>query len=372
MRDQDIRCPECGCGDVIRKGSVTREFRGVPIGLRPVFLAVRVPRVLCRRCGALRQVNLPFAEPKRRYTKAFARYALDLCRHMTIKDVARHLGVGWDTIKEIQKKFLRHRFSKIRLRDLRRIAIDEISIGKGHRYLTVVMDLITGAVVFVGEGKSAKSLAPFWRKVKSARAEILAVAMDMSPAFIDAVMTNLPQALIVFDRFHVMKLYNDKLSDLRRRVHNEAVDLMQKRVIKGNRWLLLKNPENLDPSRNERHRLAEMLRLNQPLATAYYMKEELRQFWEQPDEITAWKFLDSWCGRAEESGIRMLMDMSKTLLLHKWGLPNWHVFPISTAPLEGMNNKIKTMQRQAYGFRDKEFFTLKIYALHEARYALVG
>ena len=147
---------------------------------------------------------------------------------------------------------------------------------------------------------------------------------------------------------------------------------MQKQVIKGTRWLLLKNPENLDQDRQEDERLNEALRLNQPLALAYYLKEDLRQFWEQSSKTAAATFLEDWIARAQSAGIPFLLRFSKTLALHRRGLLAYYDYPISTGPLEGTNNKIKTMQRQAYGFRDREFFKLKILALHETRYALVG
>ena len=118
--------------------------------------------------------------------------------------------------------------------------------------------------------------------------------------------------------------------------------------------------------------LEEALRLNEPLAMAYYLKEELREFWEQDDEEEATAFLLDWLARAESSGIKILIDLAKTLRKHAWGLVAYYDYPISTGPLEGTNNKIKTMQRQAYGYRDEEFLRLKILACHEAKYALVG
>jgi len=142
--------------------------------------------------------------------------------------------------------------------------------------LAVVLDLDSGAVVFVGEGTGADALKPFWKRLKLSRAPIEAVAMDMSHAYIAAVRSNLPHATIVFDHFHVIELMNEKLTELRRDLYREATDLLQKNVLKGTRWLLLKNPENLRDDRNERARLEEALSLNKPLATAYYMKEDLR------------------------------------------------------------------------------------------------
>jgi transposase len=369
---ESCRCPECGSEEVIGRGQNVRRFRTLPIGGKLVYLVLGVPRVECRRCGVVRQVKIRFADPRRSYTRAFERYALELSRHMTIKDVAEHLNISWDVIKEMQKRDLYRRFAKPKLKHLRRIAIDEISTAKGHRYVTIVMDLETGVVVHVGQGKGGDALAEFWKRLRSSGAKIEAVATDMSPAYIQAVITHLPHATLVFDRFHVIKLYHDKLSELRRALYHQLADTMQKQVLKGVRWLLLKRPENLDPARNEPQRLAEALRLNEPLAMAYYLKEELDAIWDQDDEKAALALLTDWIVYAESTGIRMLQDFAKTLRAHALEILAYYDYPISTGPLEGTNNKIKTMKRQAYGFRDSEFLKLKILGIHETKYALVG
>jgi transposase len=366
------RCSACGSPQVQSRGRVERRFRALPIGSRATFVVLPIPRVECQACGAVRQVKIPFADPRRSYTSSFERYALELSRRMTIRDVALHLGVGWDVIKDIQKRDLSRRYAKPKLKHLRHLAIDEIAVAKGHRYLTVVLDLESGAVVFVGDGKGADALKPFWKRLHGSKAKIEAVAMDMSAAYRAAVSTHLPKAQIVFDHFHVIKLFNEKLGQLRRDLHREATDVMHKEVLKGTRWLLLKNPENLDEKRDEKSRLEEALALNQSLAAAYYLKEDLRQFWEQPGKRFATVFLDGWIKRAEASGIKMLKQLAKTLAAHRSGLLAYYDVPITSGPMEGTNNKIKTMKRQAYGFRDKEFFKLKILAIHETKYELIG
>jgi transposase len=366
------RCPNCKSKHLIRRGVKLRQFRTIPIGKKPVFIETEIQRVYCLSCHLVRQVRLAFAKWRRSFTLAFERYALDLLRAMTILDVAKHLGVSWGTIKEIQKHYLLKRYARPNLKNIECIAIDEISIGKGHRYLTVVLNLNTGAVIFVGEGKGADALKPFFTRLKRSGVSVKAVAMDMSPAYIGAVLENLPDSAIVFDHFHVIKMYNDKLSDLRRGLYNEATGVLEKQVLKGTRWLLLKNPENLSDEKGERRRLQEALELNQQLATAYYLKEDLRQFWNQPSKAEAVKFLSHWIAKAESTRIPMLKRFATTLRAHKFGLLNFFDYPISTGPLEGTNNKIKTLQKQAYGFRDLLFFKLKIYALHETKYALIG
>jgi transposase len=368
----DCRCSACGSREVTSRGHAQRQFVSLPIGSRKTSVVLPIPRVACRTCGLVRQVEVPFAEPRRSYTKSFERYVLELSRSMTILDVAHHLDVGWDLVKDIQKRDLSRRYAKPKLKHLRAIAIDEIAIAKGHRYLTVVMDLESGAVVFVGDGKGADALKPFWKRLRPSGAKIEAVAMDMSAAYRAAVTTNLPKAKIVFDHFHVVKLFNEKLSDLRRALYREATDVQHKEVLKGTRWLVLKNAENLDEEKDEKKRLKEALALNEPLAVAYYMKEDLRRFWQQPGKSLATTFLDGWIRRAEASGIKALQQMAKTLAGHRAGLLAYYDVMISSGPMEGTNNKIKTMKRQAYGFRDLEFFKLKILAIHETKYALVG
>src|SRR3954469_20434198 len=176
------RCSSCGSPHVASPGRVVRRCRSLPIGSRATVVILPIPRVECRACGAVRQVAVPFADTRRTYTKSFERYALELSRRMTIRDVAMHLGVGWDVIKEIQRRDLSRRFAKPKLKHLRHLAIDEIAVAKGHRYLTVVMDLDSGAIVFVGDGKGADALKPFRKRLRPSKAKIEAVAMDMSAA----------------------------------------------------------------------------------------------------------------------------------------------------------------------------------------------
>jgi transposase len=367
-----LRCPTCGSPVVHAQGHADRLLQTVPIGLKPAYVFLQVPRVICFRCEQTRQVKVPFADPRRTYTHAFERYALELSKATTIQDTARHLNVSWDIIKDIQKRNLQRRFGKPKLKNLKEIAIDEIAIGKGHAYFTVVLDLRSGAVVYVGDGKGADALTAFWRRLRNARAKVKAVATDMSKAYIRAVRENLPRAVHVFDHFHVIKLFNEKLTAFRRELYRQLTDEDQRRILKGTRWLLLMNPENLDPLRDERQRLQDALDLNTPLTIAYYLKEDLRQIWQQTNKTEARRVLDDWIRRADVSEVPMLQRFARTLEEHRDGILAFYDYRISTGPLEGVNNKIKTMKRQAYGFRDREFFKLKILGLHQTKYALLG
>jgi len=187
------------------------------------------------------------------YTREFMRYVQELSRHMTVKDIANHLGVSWGLIKDILKVRLYRLYGKPKLNKLTQIAIDEISIGKGHHYLTLVLDLKRGRVVYVGHGKGADALDAFWKRIKRIKQSIEAVAIDMSPAYISAVREHVPDADIVFDHFHVVKMLNDKISDFRRKLFYETQTIHKQSLLKGTRWLLLKNPDNLNDDRNEQH-----------------------------------------------------------------------------------------------------------------------
>jgi len=369
---EKYRCSECGSAAVHAQGHKERCLRSLPIGGKPTFVLVEVARVLCLDCELSRQVKVPFADPRRTYTHAFERYALELSRFGTIQDVAAHLQVSWDIIKDIQSRHLSKKFGRPKLKNLKEIAIDELSIGKGQKYVTLVLNLRSGVVVFVGDGKGSEALAPFWKRLRASHAKVKAVATDMSKAYIKAVRENLPKAVHVFDHFHVIKLYNEKLRAFRREFYRELTDAGQRDILKGTLYLLLKNRENLDEERDEAKRLKAALDLNTPLTLAYYMKDDLRQVWRQTNKAAARRLLDDWIRRAEASEVRMLIRFAATLREHHTGILAYYDCRISTGPLEGVNNKIRTLQRQAYGFRDLAFFKLKILALHQSKHALVG
>jgi transposase len=365
-----FRCAHCGSSNVHSKGTRPRSFRAPSIGRKPVWIDLDVPVVLCRDCGIEAQVRVAFAEPLKRYTRLFARQVLSLLEIATTADVARHLGMSWHVVRSIEEDDLKRHYDKPKLRHLRTIAIDEIYIGKKGKFLTIVLDLESGMIVFVGEGKGAVALEPFWKRLKASHAKIEAVAIDMSQAYIQAVTQHLKNAVLVFDHFHVIKLYNEKLTKLRRQLYGEATDLLQKKVLKGIRWLLLKN--QLDDSKGEWWRLEEALELNAPLATAYYLKDWLHEIWNQPCKGDAAAELEAWIEAAESTDIRILHQFAKTMRAHRTGILNYYDYRISTGPLEGTNNKIKTLTRSAYGYRNRDYFKLKLYALHRTRYKLIG
>ena len=209
----------------------------------------------------------------------------------------------------------------------------------------------------------------FWRRVRKSKAKLEAVVMDMSGAYWAAVLEAMPKVKVVFDRFHIMKLMNEKIDDLRRALVREATGPL-KLAIKGTRYLLLMRPENLRAE--QLPKLEQALKLNEPLLLAWYLKEELALLWEQTSAKAMEQFLRQWCERALATGIKELGQMAKPLLTHWTGILNWWSYPINNGKMEGTNNKIKTLTRQAYGYRNEDFFILKLLGLHESRYKLVG
>ena len=370
---ESLRCRSCRCKHVHVHERRDRFWKSAPLGLTPVFITMKTPRVKCLECGSKTWHQPTFAEGQRQITKKFEQFLESWLSRLTIQDVVEVFGVSWNTVCEIDIRRLK-KLSRPGLTGLKRLAIDELYLGKQHKFITLVLDLQTRAVVSVAPGKGHAGLQGFFLRLKCAGAKIQAVATDMAGGYISAVLKYLPKARLVYDHFHVIRLMNDKLTALRRDLHREAIGCMHRDVLKGIRWLLLKNPENLAHTErgDERRRLEEALQLNRPLAIAYYLKEDLRQFWNQKSILAAERFLDDWCRRADASGIRVLQTMSKTLKSHRQGMLNWYIDPISSGPLEGINNQIGALQRRAYGYRNYEHLKQRILTLHHTKFTLKG
>jgi transposase len=191
----------------------------------------------------------------------------------------------------------------------------------------------------------------------------------MSSAFMSAVEEHLPGVAIVFDHYHVSALMNKGIEDLRRE-QQSRLDEEGKEVLKGTRFLLLKNYETLDQEKQSR--LDQLLQANAPLLTLHTMKEQFREFWQKDSIDEAITFLDAWCTDAENSGVKELKKIASTIMHHSHGLLNYYFHRISCGLVEGINNKIKTLKRQAYGFRDMTYFKLRLYHLHYQGYSLTG
>lgn len=359
-------CPKCGSTHLVKNGYRIRDIYALPIGRRIVILRTKVQRYKCKECCFDQQERIPYTVGSRSYTKSFEEYVIQLLKCMSIKDLSILLDVSWNTIKDIHRRYLKKRYKPVSLEDVDCIGIDEFAVHKGHTYKTIVVDLRSGRIIYVGNGKGADALDDFWERAKKEKLDIKYVSSDLSAAFTASIRQNCPRAIHVFDHFHVIKLMNDNLDDIRSWVFNKESDEKLRKIIKGTRYLLLSNGADIEDCKFK-NRLDNALKLNELLSKAYYLKEQLGQIWQQPSKLHAHALMDTWIEQANKSGVPQLKKMAKTLEKHSQGILSWYDCRISNGRVEGINNKIKVMNRNAYGFRDEEYYELRLLSLHDCK-----
>ena len=279
-KEREKVCPKCGHRQLVKNGFRIRDFIGLPIGGKKVIIRMKVQRYKCKNkdCDYDRQEKIPFATGSCSYTHRFAKYVVGLLRGMTLKDTSNLLGISWDTVKEIHARHLEYHYAPPSLEGVDSIGIDEFAVRKGHVYKTIVVDLKNGHILYVGEGKRADALNGFWKRVKRKGVNIKYIATDLSSAFISSVYENCPNAVHVFDHFHVVKLMNEKLDEIRRVQYNMEKDINKRKVLKGTRYLLLSNGEDIF-DKEYKTKLDNALAMKKPISQAYYLKEQLREIW---------------------------------------------------------------------------------------------
>ena len=335
-----------------------RIIRDLNMAQAQLFLQVQYRKIWCSVCGGVRVEKLSFADAGHRVTHRLAQYIHALCKKLTVKDVAEHLSLDPKTVKEIDKSFLEQTFGPDDFTGLRVLMIDEIALHKGHRYMTVVADYFTGRVVWMGRNRDKKTLDIFFQSLtKEQKRSIEAVALDMWEPFINRVRHYLPKARIVFDFFHVVQGLGRVIDRVRRSEYAQAQG-PKRQVIKGSRYLLLKNEENLTDE--QRPKLAQLLEVNQTLASVYILKDQLKMlyYWSQRRQVQ--QTLDDWCRMAGQLDHPAVTAFIKRLRFFAYGILNHADYPIGTSRLEGINNKIKVIKRKAYGFQDDHYFILKV------------
>ena len=365
-----IRCGCCGSADVTVTYLRRRRIQTAPSGRKKLYLEIDVHSVYCLNCKSRGAERLNFlSHPKARITKSLERTVIELRVHMSISAIAGYFGMDWRTVKDSEKRHLEKKYRHIRLRDVRVIGIDEIFVTrrKGvEKYITVVRDLESGAVLFVGRGKGADTLEKFGRRLKLSKCKIVNVAMDMGRPYISWAEKTLPEVEIVFDHFHVVKMMNDKLDGIRRRVARN-IDEEQRKLLKNQRFLFLRNVENLDP--DAKLLLDNLRKVFKELGDASMMKEALRSIYSMAEtDFQAEAAFKNWCSIARETGTEELVSMADTVEKHLKGITAfWRTGGLSNAAMEGFNNKIRWLMRQAYGYRDDEYFHLKIFDLPQMK-----
>lgn len=365
---KNLSCPSCAYHKCNHDGMKQRNLRMAPLGNKSVFLYLKIHRCKCCNCGQVWWPPIAFVNGKKRVTISFERYVLKMMQFATIKHVSQFLDVSWGLIKNIHKAYLKEKYKSIDFETIQYIGVDEFSIRKGHEYMTIFINLKTGEIIHAVEGKSMECVTPFILELKEKAVHLKAIAMDMNAAYASVTEKYLPNVDVVFDRFHVVALLNTAIDEIRRDQQAKCNGVGLK-VIKGMRFLLLSNYEQLDPKKQDS--LQCLLEVNAPIAIAHTMKEQIRLFWMKPTLQEGCKFLGWWIIDAIETGIYELVKTGKTLLRHWEGLTNYFNHKITNGKTEGVNNKIKTMKRQAYGFRDMEYFKLRLYNLHTVNHSFV-
>jgi transposase len=343
------RCPECS---QVLTGKITdhkKEWRHLDSISKQTFVVATIREGYCTKHGRRRE-RVPWAAPAARCTNAFDREVAALVQVANRTAVARVFGISWRTTGTIIKRVVAKLLPKDLLTGLRSIAIDETSYKRGHRYLTVVYCQLSGRVVWIGEGKSAKTLDEFFKLLsKKARARIKIVAMDMSGAFRKSVSNWVPNALIVFDRFHVVKLLLEAVDEVRRDICR-PMSQKERAVIKGSRFALLRNPRHLKPKDIEAIRSVQQS--NGKLARTYQLRVDFEGLWDCEYDYQAEEFLSRWTRAALLSRRKPLRRFANTVREHWDGILGYfRSFRQTTGPLEGMNYKIKLIIHKAFGFR---------------------
>ena len=340
-----------------------RRIRDLPLFEVPVDLVVPRRRLLCPGCGP-RLEQLSWLEPYARVTRRLAASVARLCKVMSIRHVAEFYGLGWETVKEIDCRNLERELGPVDLREVTVIAMDEFAIQKGHRYATVIVEPFTKRVLWVGRGRAREDVRPFFELLgEQGCRQLKAVAMDMSAAYGEEVRTRCPHAQVVYDLFHVIAKYGREVVDRVRvdEANRLRDDRSARRLVKGSRWLLLKNRENVTRAEDQ-VRLSELLAANQALMTVYVLKDDLKELWRYRHAGYAKAFWQGWYKRAVTSKIAPLITFANRLKPYLPGILAHCRWPLGTNLIEGINNTIKVIKRMAYGFRDDHYFFLRIRA----------
>jgi transposase len=359
---RERECSGCGERCTAIHDCEERRVRDLPIFEIPVELIVPRVRVGCLRCGAKLE-RLAWLEGYSRVTKRLANSVARMCQVMSIRHVAKFYGLSWSSVKLIDWRHLDRDLGPPDFSTARVLGMDEFALHKGHRYATVVVEVERKRVLWVGRGRGREDVRPFFQLLGPNCQHVQAVVMDMNTAYELEVRAHCPQAQVVFDLFHVVAKYGREVIDRVRvdEANRLRHDRPARRLVKGARWLLLRNRDNVDRPEDQ-VRLQELLDANRALLTVYVLKDDLKALWDYRHSGYAKRFWDQWYRRAMRSRLEPLKVFARRLKGYLPGILAHCQWPLGTNLIEGMNNRIKVIKRTAYGFRDEAYFFLKIRA----------
>lgn len=356
-------CGTCGLLHRSFYDRKVRQIRDLSCGDTRVYLEVELRRVFCQRCDSVKQERLPWISSNPFYTKRFACYVGRRCRGSTLQGVAKELALDWKTVKEFDKQYMREQLRRVGLPGPVVIGIDEVSIKRGHTYRIVVSDLLRRRPIwFGGKDRSEASMDQFYQWLgPKKRKRIRLAVMDMWKAFRTSTLkpNHAPQAAILFDKFHILRHLGEALDKVRKSEYARLTG-QARAYIKGQKYTLLSHRQNL--TLDGRKALKQLLLANKRLNTAYLLKESFGQLWDYEKEGWARKFFENWKASLKWQRLAPYEAFAEMIDRHWDGIAAY-CRPENKVPLgfvEGLNNKIRVLQRRAYGLRDEEYLRLKI------------
>lgn len=353
------RCGGCGrkCPGYDRRA--LRYWRHMAIGAAVVWLAYTPRRVACPDCGICTE-QVPWARHRSRFTLGLEELVAYLAQKMDKTAITRLLGLSWRAVGTIIRRIVAERLDEARFEGLRVIGADEFSYRKRHRYLTVVVDHEQHRVVWASRGRGADSLQGLFERLGSSGREIIeTVTIDMAGGYIKAVEENLPNAEIVFDRFHVQQLASKAVDEVRRDEVRALNDSAAARFIKGSRYALLKSPWNM--TREQKQQLSEIQHNNRRLYRARLLNDALADALEYRQPKRARQALDEWLAWASRSQLQPFIKLARTIRKHKERILAYIKERYTNAIVEGMNNRIRMIARRAYGFHSADALKAMIF-----------
>jgi len=328
-----------------------RRWRHLDLAGMRLYLEYDIRRTKCPRCG-VRNELVPWADTNSRFTRPFEDQVGYLTQRCDKTTVSKLMRIAWPTVGNIIERVVERHKSTDELDGLLFIGVDELSYRRHHEYVTVVVDHLSGSVVWAQKGKNADTLRAFFEQLGPERvANLEAVTIDMSAAYIKAVTEASPQAQIIFDRFHVQRLAHDALDQVRRDEVRQA-EPSERKALKKTRWPLHKNPWNL--TRVEKDKLATLQRANRRLYRAYLLKEALADVLDRQQPGVAQKKLDEWLGWAQRSRLEPFRRVAKTIKKYKDGILAYIRWRFTNGLVEGLNGKTRAITRRAYGFHSAQ------------------
>lgn len=350
-----FECPECGKRDNPVYDTSDKIWRHLNFFQNKTYLHCRVPRVSCELCG-VHQIKVPWAREKSGFTLLMDALILIMAEDMPILKVAEIIDEHDTRVWRVIHSYVEEARGREDFSEIISIGIDEKACAKGHQYITVVADLDRSKIIHACSGRDFSAVTSFYHDFLNHRGDcekIQSICCDMSPAYIAGISKNFPHSAIIYDKFHVMKIVNHAIDEVRRQEqgHNK--------YLKKTRYIWLKNPGNL--TEKQKKQLGSLKDMNLKTVRAYNMKLSLQSFWQISDKSLAESFLKRWYFWATHSKLKPMIVVAKTLKAHWEGIVNYFKFPVSNGILEAMNGLIQSTKTAARGFRSLKYFIAMIY-----------